>query len=549
MDNETTFTESKKPLILVADDDPNSQQLLDKLLHKNNFRVQAALDGQTAIDLAQTVHPDLILMDIQMPGLDGFEAVRLLRDHPTTNRVPIIVLTAAAREPTDVAKGLGLGADDYLRKPFNISELVARVNSKISARRLEEKLQQRTQELEALVRIGTELNQGLNLDQLADRLLSAVMDHIASTAAIFVLIEENGQPILWRTSPADLNTSLEGILARVLATGEAVLIPDIHAESQPAPIFAHAANCVSGVAVPLKNQNQIIGVLALGDLQSEHYGNGDLRVLRSIAQQAALAARNAQLYAQLEGYAHNLESMVEARTNALAQTQAQLIRAEKLAALGTLAAGVAHEINNPLQAMLPNLEGALEDLTAKRGVDREAIEITINSVQRIQRIVSQLLDFARPAQSLPVPVDVNDAMAEVLALAGKQLQHAKIDVKTDLKATHTIVGSADQLKQVFLNLVVNAMEAMPNGGTLTVKTSEKADLVQVSVIDTGSGIGADILPHIFNPFFTTKADGTGLGLAVSYTIIEGHGGEIAVDSKPGSQTEFTVQLPFTRQED
>jgi two-component system NtrC family sensor kinase len=253
------------------------------------------------------------------------------------------------------------------------------------------------------------------------------------------------------------------------------------------------------------------------------------------------------LYTELRGYAQDLESMVETRTAALQSAQAQLMRAEKLAALGTLASGVAHEVNNPLQPLLTNLEMALEDLDAERPIDRELLEFAKEDVQRIQRIVTRLLEFARPGQSAAHPMHIDEVIREVLTLANKQLEHARVKVKTDLKAQRRINGSPDQLKQVFLNLIVNAMEAMPNGGEVLIATSEQYDQLVLTVRDTGSGITEEQLPQVFDPFFTTKADGTGLGLSVSYGIIEGHGGQIEVHSEPGNFTEFTVRLPLIQE--
>src|SRR5258708_35696042 len=151
------------PLVLVADDEKEARMLLRRVLEREEFRVEEASDGKTTLAKARDLHPELIFMDIQMPGMDGFETIKLMRADPRTARIPIIVVSAAAREPADVARGLGLGADDYLRKPFNTSELLARARSNIRSRQLEERLQQRTEDLEPLIRIGADLNHDLKL--------------------------------------------------------------------------------------------------------------------------------------------------------------------------------------------------------------------------------------------------------------------------------------------------------------------------------------------------------------------------------------------------
>lgn len=548
MNDDISDVAKRNPLVLVADDEKEARMLLRRILEREEFRVEEAQDGQVTVEKAQELHPDLILMDIQMPNIDGFEAVQMLRDDPRTARIPIIVVTAAAREPADVARGLGLGADDYLRKPYNTSELIARARSNIRARHLEERLQHRTEELEALIRIGGELNQELELDEVADRILAATLRQFPVDGAILALVNQAHAPTLTRCHGVDIQ-DMDRIFVRhtlpgyVLSSGEAAVVNSIDDDKRIKTIF-DGASFLTGIAAPLKHRGEILGVLALADNTIGRFSGSDFRVLRSIAEQAALAIRNAQLYTELSGYAQGLKGMVEARTAALQSAQAQLVRAEKLAALGTLAAGVAHEVNNPLQPLLTNLEMALEDLDANRPVDRELLEFAEQDVQRIQRIVSRLLDFARPGQSALEPISVDEIINEVLILAGKQLQHARVRVHTQLQSSHLVNGSADQLKQVFLNLVVNAMEAMPDGGQLYVYSAESDEEVLITVRDTGSGISHDRIPQVFDPFFTTKADGTGLGLSVSYGIIEGHGGQIEVQSVPNEYTEFVVRLPL-----
>lgn len=545
----TNNEQNTGPLVLVADDDKTTHLLLRVTLQREGFRVVEALDGRTAVEQARLLRPDLILMDVQMPLLDGFEAVQQLRQEPATHRIPIIFLTATARDPTDVARGFNLGASDYLRKPFSGEELLARAQSKIRAHQLEERLQQRTEELEALVRIGANLNEALALSELADRLLSGTLTQLPAHCAALVLVDEQSKPTLSRLhyaapdQPTEQKPEVAGTLVgHVLEVGEPVLIKDTQTDEKVKTIL-NGTDCRAGIAAPLIHRGQKLGAVVLGALQAERFSDGDLRVLRSISEQAALAIRNAQLYAELQQYAQGLETMVEARTAALRSAQAQLVRAEKLASIGTLAAGVAHEVNNPLLPVLMNLEMAIEDIDDKRPVDREMLDVARLHVQRIKGIVKRLLDFARPDKQGMSPVNINDIVNEVLSLAGKQLEHAHVTISTELGQVGSILGSADQLKQVVLNLIVNAMDAMPDGGALTVRSYEQNNEIFLTVKDTGTGIQPDQLPKIFDPFYTTKKEGTGLGLAVSYGLIEGHGGQIEVTSTPGKETQFTIRIP------
>ncbi len=539
-----------EPLILIAEDEKTTQQMLRLSLEGSGYRVDMASDGREAVDKTRQLMPDLILMDINMPIMSGFDAIKLLREEATTSRIPIIVLTASQTMSHDAAHGINLGADDYLRKPFNLDELNVRISSKIRAYHLEERLRQRTAELEALTQIGAQLNEALALNELADRLIAITQNQINSTCAGLALIGADGVPTLTVVQPAEfaqadtLRERLLGngtLLAHVLKTGEPILINDV--PSNDILTILAGSGCKAGIAAPLVHRGQILGAVLLAHRDAKHYAEEDLRVLRSIGEQAALAVRNAQLYAELQGYAHGLEQMVEVRTTALQHAQEQLTRAEKLAGIGTLAAGIAHEVNNPLLPVLMCLELILENVDEGEPIDREMIEVAVREVRRIQTIVAGLLEFARPDQKGMTLVSINEVLDEVMALSRKQLEHTEIRINTELAVLPNVEANGDQLKQVILNLVLNAMEAMPNGGNLTLRSFEEGAFVALSVQDTGIGIAQEHLVSIFDPFFTTKAEGTGLGLAISHTIIEGHGGKIDVSSAESQGTRFTIRLP------
>lgn len=229
----------------------------------------------------------------------------------------------------------------------------------------------------------------------------------------------------------------------------------------------------------------------------------------------------------------------------------QLIRTEKLAALGRLAASLAHEINNPLQAIRSSIS-----LLAKRPLDEDKREwylsIADKEVQRLIQMVRRMLDFYRPSTERRGLTDVNALLEDTLALSSKQLQHSDIRVSKELAAgLPRTVAVANYLKQVFINIVLNALEAMPHGGELAVSTSldEENDELVIAFCDTGVGIPADDLPYVFEPFYTARDQGTGLGLAISYTIVEQHEGRIEVESEEGKGTTFTVRLPLRGEQD
>ena len=541
----------RRPLVLIADDQDHAVVLLKRIFERDGFDVESARDGEIALDKARSLRPDLILMDVQMPKVNGFEVTRQLRENPATERIPVIFVTAAAREPSDVAHGLNLGADDYIRKPYDYHELLARARSKMRARQLEDRLQRRSEELEALVRIGGELNQRLGIDELAELILEIASQEFDAAFAELVLFDPHGAPTLVCDSQrgmSDPATALEtlsdpySLMSLVYRSGEPLLLPGDHDHPEVLAQLARS-NLSSGMASPLKHHGRLLGTLVVGTGDSRRLGGSDLRMLRSISEQAALAVRNAQLYAELQSYAQTLEDKVEQRSRELQATQAELIRAEKLAALGRMAAGIAHEVNNPLQPILNCLEVAIEDSENGAQADPEVLRVAEREVQRIKSIVSRLLDFARPSASEKTSIDLPALIGEVLLLTSKQLERAGIHLSRELADVPAVSGNATQLKQVVLNLVLNAMEAMPDGGDLAIELHPERDGVVIRVEDTGIGMDEETVAQIFDPFYSTKGEGTGLGLAVTYGIIEGHGGAIQVDSRPGQGTTFSIWLP------
>lgn len=545
---------TKQPLVLIVDDDEATRVLLRLTIGRVGMNAMEATDGTSAIRIALHDRPDLIVMDMRMPGLSGFDTIERLRAEPATRRIPIIGLTAAARTANDAVRGLQIGADDYVHKPFSPDELVARIRSRIAARKVEERLQQRTDELEALVRIGAQLNEALALEDLVDRLLSISLAQLPALAAAIFLNDAGDHAALFRFRAMDNGLDVhpgadqlqapDTLLGQTLLNSEARLVADAESSQSGEHLtILPGLDCRSGIAVPLVHHGKVLGAVLIADRHVARFTESDLWVLRSIGEQAALAVRNVQLYEELGRYARDLEARVETRTIALREANERLRRAEKLAALGTLAAGIAHEVNNPLQPVLTSLEMTIESLDEGQPPDRELLEVAEREVRRIQRLVARLLGFARPDRQGMVALDLNSLVGEVLALASKQLQHSHVAVETDLTVIPTVSGNTDQLKQVMLNLVINAMQAMPDGGTLTIRTFRRSSNVGLSVTDTGYGIAPDDLQRIFDPFFTTKSDGTGLGLAVSYQIIEAHGGQIEVQSHLGTGTEFTIWLP------
>ena len=249
---------------------------------------------------------------------------------------------------------------------------------------------------------------------------------------------------------------------------------------------------------------------------------------------------------ELQKSADELERKVEQRTAELKRMQAQMIQSEKMVAIGKLAAGVAHEINNPLTGVLTNSSLMLEDLPGDHPW-REDIQTIVNETLRCRKIVKGLLDFSRQTKPQRTLLELNQLVEDVLALVRNQIVFRRIRIVYDLDPhLPTVLADVDQIRQVVLNIVLNAAEAMVQGGELRIASSSDASRksVEVRVSDTGPGIPDEIRARIFEPFFTTKKTGTGLGLAVAYGIMERHEGELRVETARGMGATFTISLPI-----
>lgn len=267
----------------------------------------------------------------------------------------------------------------------------------------------------------------------------------------------------------------------------------------------------------------------------------DKQILAENQERMALAA-------QIQKQNENLELIVEQRTQELRDAQAGLVQMEKMSATGQLAAGVAHEINNPVGIIKNRLELLLDDVRDRRQVeDMEAhLSMMHKQTDRISKIVSKLLSFARKSSGTRSPLHLDQLLNGVVLLVRKEAEKRGLMLVAEAEAGLPLVrGESTELEQVFINLVLNAMDATPKGGTISLQTTRSGDNVVVRVTDSGSGIEPRNLQKIFDPFFTTKdvGVGTGLGLSITYRIIEEHGGSIHVESTPGEGTTFIVTLP------
>jgi signal transduction histidine kinase len=336
------------------------------------------------------------------------------------------------------------------------------------------------------------------------------------------------------------------LAGQVVETGLPLRIGDINAEPGYPPV---QQGVQAALVVPLKYLGEVIGAISLESEHRNAFTEADQQLLVMIANQLAGLFENARLNLETQERYRELQERIEAQHLA----ESQLIRSARLAAVGEMAARMAHELNNPLTAIIGFVELALNELPNDDTLKPD-LELVLSEAMRARSVLRHLLDFSRQNENIRQRAEINNLVADSLALVQQLLGSNCIQVFLDLpQDLPEIYVDPDQIKQVLLNLIHNAVQAMPDGGNLRIQTCTlpnpehpKTRGVSFSIIDTGEGISAENQQHLFEPFFTTRpiGEGTGLGLAVSYGIVTAHKGVIFVESEIGQGSCFTVWLPI-----
>jgi signal transduction histidine kinase len=431
----------------------------------------------------------------------------------------------------------------------------------VEMRVLQEESARKAHQLETINSLSKALAGTLDLEPLLDQALGEILQITQGEHGYLFFGQGEDMPCRVamdrhgaRLSEVQVSRS---VMARVSRERQPVAILDIGQDEElQSKASLVVRNVRSVMCVPLVREERLIGLVYISSsTTNKTFTRHDLDLMAAIAAQVALALLNAEAYATIKELNAGLEAKVKARTlelerayEELTQTQDQLVQTEKLATIGTLASGVAHEINNPLGAILSNAQLLQLDTDDPETLD--SLSLIEAGARRCREIVEALLKYSHLAKNRHEVIDLRRLTQEALGVYARQLELAEVSLETEFAEVPAIQGDGKEIKQVVTNLLLNALDALREkhgltGGRLSVRIVRELSGLRLIVSDDGAGMGPEVLKRIFDPFFTTKTvgSGTGLGLSVCQRIIERHGGTIQVTSAPGEGTTFTVELP------
>ena len=400
------------------------------------------------------------------------------------------------------------------------------------------------------------LMETLDIDEILRLVLEGVTKNIGFDRARLYLVNEKRNVLECKMAVGSDEEKIKGItlrldpedsiVARSIFEKQPFVIPDASADQRVNPVLKAKLNLHSLVVIPLLAKEKALGAIAADHVEpGKNITRETLESVMTFAQQAGLAIHHAFMYEGLKTFSQQMEEKIQRTTADLRKTEAQLIRSEKLASLGQLAAGIAHEIRNPLTSINILIHSLTENLPSGDS-HREDLKVIEEETNRINEILDRFLRFAKPAAPLLERTDVVSIFEETLQLIRPRIEKQLIVVRKEFQALPVILMDREQIKQVALNLLLNAVQAMPQGGTLTLRGQNSGDgqWIRISIQDSGMGIPSEDMNRLFDPFFSTKEGGVGLGLSIAHRIIDQHHGTIEVKSAPGEGTLFTVCLPI-----
>lgn len=538
------------PTILIVDDQPDNLYVLQRLLKGHGYEVLQAESGATAITIATERQPDLILLDVMMPEMDGFEVVQVLRASAGTSSIPVVLLTANAPDERLKIQGLKLGADEYLTQPINNNELLARVQALLRTKRTQDELLARNAQLAALLDIVQASTSTLNLVEVGRRLIDRALSAAQMDLGGIWLREDDTLRCLVQRGYADHLTddrqqiplSESRISVRAMDQQEVIYgaATDLYGVDS-----ALAQSAKSVIVLPLRNRGTAVGVLHLGTRQERAFGGEDLAFLGAIANAAAVAVQNARLFEESDQQRQELE-------------RHDLEKDEFISI-------ISHELKNPL-ASIKGYAGLLQRRAKKDKVPSASIkglDVIEQQVNRMNLLLDQLRDVSQIGMDRfeiePGPLDVAELTQRIaLEVQATSTEH---QLHLDMSDEPLLVNADDfRLSQVLGNLISNAIKYSPGGGAVDIAV-RRADAppcqppieydgawALITVRDRGIGIPQDVQDRLFQRFYRApntkgKISGMGLGLYITREIIHRHDGCMWLESEEGVGSLFGVALP------
>jgi signal transduction histidine kinase/CheY-like chemotaxis protein len=534
--------------ILIVDDQPDNLYVLERLLKREGLDVVQALDGEAALELAARERPDLILLDVMMPGIDGFEVLRRLREGEATRTIPVILLTANAPDQRLKIQGLNLGADEYLTQPINNHELMARIRSLLRTRTIQQDLEDANDHLRTLLSVIQAGNSTLNLAEVAGRSTEALIRAAGMDAGAMWLID--GETTLLASSGLPNGDRCAALAALAAATLPAVLRdPTVRFGTTQAIYgdtpFDAPYQCV--VVLPLVHREQAVGMVHLWcEEVCDPFAPSEMAFLRAIADAAATSVQNARLFEETDRQRRQLEALDGEKDEFISI--------------------VAHELKNPL-ASIKGYAGLLARRARNNPANAAALkglDVIEQQVARMTTLLDQLRDVSHIGiNRFDIEAHVIDLVPLVERVAAT-MQSTSADHVLELTLpTQPVWASVDEfrLEQVLVNLLSNAIKYSPDGGAVEIAVDHQpappevaaqpappGGWATITVRDHGVGIPKVAQERLFERFFRApnakgSVSGMGLGLFISREIVQRHGGVLWVQSEEGEGSTFGVALP------
>jgi signal transduction histidine kinase len=521
--------------VLVVDDEPGIALLCNRILSRAGYDVTSETNPRVAIEHLQNKRLDLLLVDIRMPEVDGFDVIS--RAQVVQPDIAVLVMTGFGTVETAI-RALRQGVDGLLLKPFNQSEELLQAVRQALTDNQRKRDTARVSALRPLFNVTETLFAETDRDRLLELIVGAIREHLHCSNVAYYEVEDGTVASIAQRGnvlQAEADNYAAQLIRRVDADGDPIVINATGPGEEAAQALLSSLGLGAAILIPVARSNLHSVLFAARDASTAAlpFRGADLEMFFVLARQAVIAMENARLYADLRNYVRRLE-----------ESQAAMLRAEKMAAAGRLTASIAHEINNPLQSVQNclHLAGHEELAPEKR---KEYFDLAKNELERLMKTTHRMLDFYRPGAVKMEQVDVLELLQHVLSLTTQQLRQRQIDVKTNLPGSlPPIFAVSGQIQQVFFNLILNSLDAMPAGGELSISASALENGVQITLQDTGPGIPQTDQNKVFEPFFSTKEGGTGLGLTVSYNIITAHGGTLDLVNGPKPGACFRLFLPI-----